>query len=284
MSPKIKLVALDLDGTLFTDTLEITEENQRAIRTATDAGVHIIISTGRPYVGLPIEKLTKLGIRYAITANGGGIYRIPERKCVYSNCMPPEVIVPIIRKLQTFDIQYDAYIEGGRFRESNRQHIIDKLTHFPDATRIFVKNNAMFVEDLAAYIEKQNASAEKMTINFYPLTDGTYKDRNAVWEYLSSNPQVTALCGGYMNIEYTMAGTTKAIGLAHLADILGIPMECTMAIGDTQNDADIVQAAAIGVAMGNAANDLKNIADFITKSNNESGVAYAINKFVFHTK
>lgn len=281
MTPEIKLVALDMDGTLFTDKLEITAENQRAIRAAVEAGVHVIISTGRPYVGLPIEQLADLGIRYAITSNGGGVYSIPKKECVFCNCMSPEVIVPIIRKLQTFDIQYDAFIGGNRFRESNRQHIIDALTQFPEATRKFVKNNAMFVDDLAAYIEVLNQDVEKMTINFYPLADGTYKDRDATWEYLSANPQITALCGGYKNIEYTMAGTTKAVGLEYLADMLDVPMACTMAVGDTQNDADIMQAAAIGVAMGNASNDIKSIADFITKSNNDSGVAYVIDKFVF---
>lgn len=281
MSEKIKLVALDMDGTLFNDKLEITEENQRAIRAAIESGTHVIISTGRPYVALPIEKLTDLGIRYVITSNGGGVYRIPEKECVYSSCMPPEVIVPIIRHLQTKDIQYDAFISGNRYRESDRQHLVERMTQFPEATRQMVKTNATFVDDLAAFIEERGLDVEKMTINFYPLPDGTYKGRDDVWSYLSANPQITALCGGYMNVEYTMAGTTKAMGLRFLADLLDVPMECTMACGDTQNDADIMQAAAIGVAMGNASDDIKAIADFVTKSNNDSGVAYAIDKFVF---
>lgn len=281
MSAKIKLVALDMDGTLFNDKLEITEENQRAIRAAIESGTHVIISTGRPYVALPIEKLTDLGIRYVITSNGGGVYRIPEKECVYSSCMPPEVIVPIIRHLQTKDIQYDAFISGNRYRESDRQHLVERMTQFPEATRQMVKTNATFVDDLAAFIEERSLDVEKMTINFYPLPDGTYKDRDDVWSYLSANPQITALCGGYMNVEYTMAGTTKAMGLRFLADMLDVPMECTMACGDTQNDADIMQAAAIGVAMGNASDDIKAIAVFVTKSNNDSGVAYAIDKFVF---
>ena len=281
MSAKIKLVALDMDGTLFNDKLEITEENQRAIRAAIESGTHVIISTGRPYVALPIEKLTDLGIRYVITSNGGGVYRIPEKECVYSSCMPPEVIVPIIRHLQTKDIQYDAFISGNRFRESDRQHLVERMTQFPEATRQMVKTNATFVDDLAAFIEERGLDVEKMTINFYPLPDSTYKDRDDVWSYLSANPQITALCGGYMNVEYTMAGTTKAMGLRFLADLLDVPMECTMAVGDTANDADIMQAAAIGVAMGNASNDIIGIADFVTKSNNDSGVAYAIDKFVF---
>jgi len=278
---QIKLVALDLDGTLFNDKLEITDENKRAIRAAVDAGTHVIISTGRPYVAMPIDKIAELGIRYAITSNGGGIYRLPEKECVFSRCMPPEVIVPIIRHLQTKEIQYDAFIGGIRYRESNRQYIVDRLTQFPEATRQLVRTNATFVDDLADFIETRGLDVEKMTINFYPLPDGTYKDRDDVWKYLSATPQITALCGGYMNMEYTLAGTTKAMGLRFLADMLGVPMESTMAVGDTQNDADIMQAAAIGVAMGNASNDIKAIADFVTKSNNDSGVGYAIDKFVF---
>ena len=270
-----------MDGTLFNDKLEITEENQKMIKAAVDAGVCVIISTGRPYVGLPVDDLAALGIRYAITSNGGGIYRLPEKECVFASCMPPEVIAPIIRYLQTKEIQYDAFISGNRYREPNRQHIIERLTQFPNATRSFVKHNAIFVDDLADFIEGRGLDVEKMTINFYPLPDGSDKDREDVWNYLSANPQVTALSGGYMNIEYTMSGTTKAMGLRFLADMLGIPMECTMACGDTQNDADIMQAAAIGVAMGNAPDDIKAIADFVTKSNNDSGVAYAIEKFVF---
>ena len=281
MSESIRLVALDLDGTLFNDNLEITEENQNAIRAAIASGTHVIISTGRPYVALPVDKLTELGIQYAITSNGGAIYRMPEKECVYSCCMTPDVIVPIIRHLQTKDIQYDAFIGGNRYRESSRHNIVDRLTQFPEATRKLVKTNAMFVDDLADFIEVLNLDVEKMTINFYPLLDGTYKDRADVWNYLSANPQITALCGGYKNIEYTKAGTTKAMGLRFLADLLDVPMECTMAVGDTANDADIVQAAAIGVAMGNASNDIKGIADFVTKSNLDSGVAYAIDKFVF---
>ena len=284
MSAQIKLVALDLDGTLFNDKLEITEENRRAIRAAIEAGTHVIISTGRPYVAMPIDKIADLGIRYAITSNGGAIYRLPEKECVFSRCMPPEVIVPVIRHLQTKEIQYDAFIGGIRYRESNRQYIVDRLTQFPEATRQLVKTNATFVDDLAEFIESRELDVEKMTINFYPLPDGTYKDRDDVWKYLSANPQITALCGGYMNMEYTMAGTTKAMGLRFLADMLHVPMECTMAVGDTQNDADIMQAAAIGVAMGNASDDIKAIADFVSKSNNESGVAYALDKFVFGTE
>lgn len=279
--PKIKLIALDMDGTLFNNRLEITEENKKQIKAAIASGVHVIISTGRPYVALPVEELAELGIRYAITSNGAGIYRLPEKECVFSNCMPEELVISIIRYLQTKDIQYDAFIDGNRYREIDRQPIVDRLLQFPEATRAFVKSNAAFVDDLADFISERHLNVQKMTINFYPLPDGSFCDREDVWNYLTSNPQVTASCGGYKNIEFTLSGTTKAVGLKFLADFLEVPMEETMACGDSLNDMDIMQAAAIGVAMENADENVKAIADFVTKNNNESGVAYAIEKFVF---
>ena len=281
MTERIKLVALDMDGTLFTDKLEITEENKQAIKAALSDGVHVIISTGRPYCGLPLDAFRALGIRYALTSNGAGIYDITNDTCIFERCMPVELATSIIRYLQTKDIHYDAFIDGKRYRESSRQEIVDHLTQFPEATRAFVKSNALFVDDLAAFIEEKQLHMQKMTINFRPMPDGTYKDRDEVWNYFKTRPEVTALCGGYMNVEYTLAGTTKALGLRFLADYLNVPMEETMACGDSQNDADIMQAAAIGVAMGNASNDIKAIADFISKTNNDNGVAHAINKFVY---
>ena len=281
MTTDIKLVALDMDGTLYTDKLEITEENKAAIKKALDAGVHIVISTGRPYCGLPLDIFKELGIRYAITTNGCGIYDITEDTCIYDNCMSPEIVVPIVRYLQTKDIHYDAFINGKRYRESNKQHIVEHLTQFPVATRTFVKNNAIFVDDLADFITEQQLSTQKMTINFIPLPDGTFRNREEVWQNLSARTDIAVSCGGYHNVEYTLAGTSKAMGLRFLANYLKVPMEATMACGDSQNDADIMQAAAIGVAMANASNDIKAIADFVSKSNNESGVAYAIEKFVF---
>lgn len=276
----IRLVALDMDGTLFNNKLEITPKTQETIRAAVAAGVHIVISTGRPYIGLPVDSLTELGIRYAITANGSAIYRLPEKECIFSNCMRPETVAPIIRYLQTKDIQYDAFIGGNRYSEEHGQNIIDRLTQMPAATRSYIKTSGILTDNLADFILERELEIQKMTLNFYPLSDGSYKDRSEVWKYLKTNPQVTVLSGGYQNVEFTKAGTTKAMGLRFLADMFHITIKETMAVGDSQNDMDILQAAGIGIAMENAADEVKKIADFVTRSNLKDGVAYAIEKFV----
>lgn len=276
---KIKFVALDIDGTLFNNNSEIGEKDQQTIKAATDAGVHVVISTGRPYIGVPVDLLSSLGVKYAITSNGAGVYRIPEKECIYSSCMEPALVCPIIRELQKKDIHFDAFIGGNRYGQKSMQPIIDRLG-MPLSVREYVKTTSIVTDDLADFIEERQLEVQKITLNFYPLPDGSFKDREETFSLLSSYPQITLLSGGYHNLEFTKAGTTKAMGLRFLANLLGITMEETMACGDSQNDLDILNAAEMSVAMGNAKEEVKKIADFVTLTNEECGVGYAIRKFV----
>lgn len=103
-----------------------------------------------------------------------------------------------------------------------------------------------------------------MTLNFYPAADGTLIDRETVRKFLVSNPSITTVCGGYNNLEFTRADANKGVGLRKLAEILGVNPDATMAIGDTENDLAIIEAAGIGVAMGNATDAVKARADYVT--------------------
>lgn len=278
MKKDIKLIALDMDGTLFNQESQISSENQRVIRTASESGIEVAISTGRPYVGLPVPLLSSIGIRYAITANGAAIYRLPNKECIYSNCMNPSLICPIIEELQKKDIHMDAFIEGNSYSQLSCKPLIDHLS-MPASIREYIKSTRTFTDDLAVFVREKNLPVQKMTLNFYPLADGTFKNRESVKELLSGHPEISFLSGGYNNLEFTRAGTTKGVGLLYLCKLLGLSVEQTMACGDTENDMDIIKTAGIGVAMSNATDEIKHIADFITLSNNESGVAYAIQQF-----
>lgn len=279
MQKNIRLLALDMDGTLFNHDSEISQTDMDAIRGITAGGVTVTISTGRPYCGLPAALLYELGIQYAITANGAAIYRLPDKKCLYKSCMEPQLVCPIIEELQKKDIHMDAFIEGDGYSERSCESKIDLLA-IPESIRSYIKTTRSFTDDLAAYIRKWDYDVQKMTLNFYPLADGSFKSREEVKALLASHPEVTFLSGGYHNLEFTKAGTTKGMGLRFLCDDLGIDLSETMACGDTQNDIDILKTAAVGVAMGNARDDVKEIADYITSTNDESGVAAAIRRFI----
>ena len=275
----IQLVALDLDGTLFNNQSVISQENLKTIRTITDAGVHVVISTGRPFNGVPFAQLEGTGIDYAITANGSGIYRISTGECLFDDSMPEELILPILDFLLKKDINIDAFIAGKGVSPTKCRETALKLS-VPDSIKAYIVDTRFRVDDLTDYIHSNHLQVQKMTLNFLREPDGTLKHREEVRAFLEGNPQVTCVCGGYNNLEFTRADVNKGAGLLKLADALGVVPCNTMAIGDTENDISIIDAAGIGVAMGNATPDVKEAADYITCSNEEDGVAAAIRHFL----
>ena len=275
----IRLVALDLDGTLFNNQSKISDKNRAALQAATGRGIHIVISTGRPYSGLPLEQLAGTGIRYAITTNGAAIYEIPTRTCIYEDAMVPSLALPVIRYLLTKDIHMDAFIDGNAYSPLSCLPAAQKL-NMPPSIKKYILETRTRLDDFTGYIEESGRSIQKMTLNFYPDESGTLVDRENVKDYLMSIPDIECVSGGYNNLEFTKRGIDKGIGLKKLAGYLGISPDETLAIGDSGNDASIIQAAGIGIAMGNATEDIKAIADDITLSIEEDGVAAALYKYL----
>ena len=275
----IKLVALDLDGTLFDNSSRISERNLTAIRSITDKGIHVVISTGRPFEGIPFDQIKGTGINYAITANGSGIYEISTGKCLYENAMDEELVTPILNFLLTRDIHMDAFIGGKGYTPVQCVETAQKLT-VPSSIKNYIITTRTRLDNILQFIHENQLKVQKMTLNFYPAADGTLIDRETVHKFLVSNPSITTVCGGYNNLEFTRADANKGVGLRKLAEILGVNPDATMAIGDTENDLAIIEAAGIGVAMGNATDAVKARADYVTTTNTKNGVAAAIEHFI----
>ena len=275
----IKLVALDLDGTLFDNSSRISERNLTAIRSITDKGIHVVISTGRPFEGIPFDQIKGTGINYAITANGSGIYEISTGKCLYENAMDEELVTPILNFLLTRDIHMDAFIGGKGYTPIQCVETAQKLT-VPSSIKNYIITTRTRLDNILQFIHENQLKVQKMTLNFYPAADGTLIDRETVRKFLVSNPSITTVCGGYNNLEFTRADANKGVGLRKLAEILGVNPDATMAIGDTENDLAIIEAAGIGVAMGNATDAVKARADYVTTTNTKDRVAAAIEHFI----
>lgn len=274
----VKLIALDLDGTLFNSQSQISAHNIDTIKKANEAGATVVISTGRPYSGLPFEQLKGSGIRFAITTNGSAIYEIESGKCLFEEAMDEDIILPILDFLLTKDIHMDAFIGGKGYTPVQCVAAGQKLAN-PPALKHYILNTRVRVDNLPLFIHENQLKVQKMTLNFYPEGD-VFKDREEVRKYLKSNPAVTTVSGGYNNLEFTRADVNKGVGLQKMAQLLDIPVAQTMAVGDTENDLAIIRAAGVGVAMGNATAAVKSAADYITTSNDEDGVAAAIAHFL----
>ena len=225
--PDIRLIALDLDGTLFDNNSRISARNIKTIQKALKNGVHVVISTGRPFAGLPFEQLKDTGIRYAITANGSAIYEIPTGKCLAEEAMDEELILPILDYLLTKDIHMDAFIGGNGYTPVQCVPAGEKLT-VPTSLKHYILNTRIRVDNLPKYIQENQLKVQKMTLNFHPEENGVFKDREEVKRFLEKNPRVSCVCGGYNNLEFTRADVNKGTALLTLSDILGVNRHKTL--------------------------------------------------------
>lgn len=273
-----QLIALDLDGTLFNNQCLVTPACREALQEAAEQGIRVVVSTGRPMCGIPLDKLEDTGIRYAITTNGAGIYDLKTQTPLFVSEMTSRQAEPILRFLETCDIHMDAFINGSAF--SRRDLSIAMKLELPEATRRYILDTRIRIDGLTDYIVNNDIPIQKITLNFEPLGNGIYKDRDRVKKFLEKQPDIDVVCGGYHNLEFTKAGISKGSGLKELARILSIPMEQTMAAGDSENDLSILHAAAVGIAMENASPDVKEAADWITASNEEEGITKLFREWV----
>ena len=275
-----KIIALDLDGTLFSGTGEVTPFTREQIRIAADKGITIVISTGRPFTGLPFEVAQELDIKYAITANGAGIYRIADKTCLKEDAIAPQDAAELCRLLNQKHLHLDGFIHGDVYTKSSSFHIIRHSRILPESVKNYILTTRNQVTDLAAFLTEHNLPLQKATLTFEQEADGVLIDREETKELLSRHPEVSVVCGGYQNLEFTKAGVTKGTGLRFLCDYLKIPIEASMACGDSENDLDILNAAGYSVAMENADESIRAICDDVTASNNQDGVGKAIAKLI----
>lgn len=251
MNDKIQLIALDLDGTLYNANGQISDKNREVLKHAIDRGITVVISTGRPYVGLPLSDLKEIGIDYAITANGAGIYRVADKSCLSENAISPEDGAALLRTLYRYPLHLDAFINGDAYTQASTRELIDRL-QISESLRAYIRDTRIVVDDLADYVSSNRLGIQKLTLNFIPDGNGGLCAREDITSILRDRPEYHYVSGGFRNIEVNKSGVSKAKGLRFLCETLHIPLSRTMACGDSENDLDIVSLAGIGVAMANA--------------------------------
>ena len=280
---KIKLLALDVDGTLFDNTGHIPEQNIKAIKKAQEAGVTVVVASGRDYDGVPHDQLEEVAMPYLITTNGAAVYRTADRTCLDEHCLPAEKLLSIFEYILDREVYMTVFIDGHNYTPVQVYDYVWRLGLPEHIVGHFLEGRHE-LPDLLAYAKSGNAKIQKVTLNFIPASDGTFLHRDEIWDMLTACPASCVVDGGFHNIEFTAANVNKGLGLHFLAKELGISMEETMAVGDSGNDAEMLKAAGLGVAMGNASKAIKDISDVVTLTNEECGVAHAIETYILNAE
>lgn len=278
MKKEIRIIALDMDGTLLDSQKRISLRNEAALRRCLESGVHIVPTTGRTWDGVPEELCALPGVRYAITTNGAIVLDTQEHKIIRERKLSNKLALELLELAESFHAMYDPYINGrgyteSRFIEHMEEYGLSKLI------QSLVKKTRNVVTDIHRYVKESGLPVEKINFFFNDM-----EEREKARGILAKRGDIVLSSSLENNLEINALGATKGDGLLALADYLGFEHSQTMACGDGENDFSMIRQAGIGVVMANGEEKLKEIADFVTLSNDEDGVAAAIQRFVFHNQ
>lgn len=274
MSSEFRLAAADMDGTLLNHERKITKRTKEAIKQAIKQGVYFVPATGRAVNALPPELKSIEGVRYGIFSNGGTVYDLEEEKAIYTNHFDPQRALELIDQLRQFDLMISVSQGGQSYGERVPMEHLDYF-ELDENTREIVKGSRKIVEKIEDYIKENKRTIEKMTLIFR-----TMEERANVWSWLSRFTDIQYSSSLPKNIEISKKGCNKGSGLVHLAEILGISKEEIIVFGDADNDKEMFQQAGYSVAMENGLESMKKMADYVTVSNREDGVAKAIETLI----
>ena len=273
MQPKIRLIAVDLDGTLMNRKKEITPRTRAVIKEATKAGILVMPATGRPVTGFPDVLKAIPDCRYALTSNGALVYDLQEKRPIYEDLISVENTLTILDFTKQYDLMVDIYVHGNGYSEKRN---LANLAHFSFAEGMqeYVLRTRIPVDDIREFAVRENVPVEKLVLLFHDV--GLKPEMERI---LQQFPFIRTTDAVPNNLELNNSTANKGDSLLRFGAQLGIAREEIMAIGDGRNDRDMIVAAGLGVAMANACDVLKEAADVETLSNDEDGVAAAIEKY-----
>lgn len=274
MEQKIKMIGLDLDGTLLNEKKELLPYTKEVLRRALDKGVVVLTATGRPWMGIPEELRKFPGIRYALTSNGARILDIREGTVLIEQLLSRESAKKALEICGKYDTLQEVYYDGQGYASADKMAHVEKYHHNPNMWE-YLRTTRIPVQDIFRLVDEEERELDKVQALFADMNE-----RRLAWDELSRVDGLELVGSLGYNIEVNAAGVNKGTGLVELGKLLGIKREEIMACGDGDNDTVMLREVGFGVAMANAEDQVKAAADYITDSNDNEGAAKAIEKFV----
>lgn len=264
-----KLIAIDVDDTLLNDDIVVTEGTKKALERAIEAGVTVTLATGRMYASArKIADQINLNVPI-ITYQGALVKTLLDGEVLYERIVPIDAARKVLDYARAHQLHLQLYVDDVLYgtEDNARIQAYSKLTNIP----------YVIEPDFEKLIHKPN---HKMLM----IDEPEVLDQHLIvlQEMFGDELHITKSKAHYLEIMHKEG--TKGHALEYLAQHIGCTLEQTIAIGDAWNDREMIKVAGLGVAMGNAVPMLKEIADYVTLSNNDEGVRHVIEKFIFNEK
>lgn len=263
-----KLIAVDMDGTLLREDKTISEETIKAINRAKAKGIKVVLATGRPLEGIEryLEELNLVCKEdYVLTYNGAIVQNTLTKEVISKNLIKGSDLKELYKLSKELKVNIHAFDKGGC--------ITPVMSKYTDLEGTINKINVSLV-DFNTVKEDEDIIKIMMVEEPEKLQEAIAKLPKKLYD------KYTIVRSAPYFLEFLNKQSNKGEGVRMLAQYLGIKQEEVICIGDAGNDVHMIKYAGLGVAMGNAFEEVKEIADFITKTNEEDGVAHVINKFI----
>lgn len=266
---KTKAIFVDIDGTLTNSKKEVTKENAEAIKKAVEKGIFVIICSGRNF-SYAVEKSKKANAsNIVIVSNGAQIYDYSKQHSIYEENMDKKVVKKLVNELRKEGVEFILNTSNTRF---GSRGLVRKMD-----------DDELFFDEVDDVGEEQIVQLV-IEVDNYKTMDKAVK---TVEQY--ETLQILSLTKAYLEKDFSVKhfyadvntkGINKGKGIKKFLELYNIKKEEVVCFGDYINDNKMFDECGYKVAMKNASNELKEKADYITLSNDESGVAYFINKFI----
>lgn len=267
-----QLIAFDMDGTLLDTNKRVLPSTTEAISDATAAGKVVAICTGRCPKMVEVASADFADVRYAICCNGTIVYDLSEQRILEEHPMPDDVVARCYDALEGEDVMAEAFSGRGVFFQ--RSFIERVATYNMGPYKELYRATATLVDDIAATFHDPSITIPKFIFHFRdPEARERMIERAADLPVEMAKAEISSL-------EFTARGTDKGTGLLALANLLGIPREQTISVGDSYNDLPMIHAAGLGVAMGNSREAVLAAAGVTVADNDSGGCAEAIRRYL----
>lgn len=264
-----KMVILDLDDTLLLDNGKISEGNKKALKLVQEKGIKVVLVSGRPTFAiknianeLEIEKYGG----YVLAYNGSIIIDYKTKEILYETYLTKEQLM----ELYDLAIKHENYIHT---------YDGDEILTCYDNPYTYIESEITgmkikMCDDFVAYLPDKCVKAIMLQAPDH------LKETEEMLKPRIKDKMTMAITKPYF-LEFTHKDVDKSKSIVRLCEKLAIDLKDTIAIGDSYNDLSMIKIAGVGIAMGNAVEEVKKLADYITDSNENDGVAKAIEKYIF---
>ncbi|MBA4602279.1 Cof-type HAD-IIB family hydrolase [Thermoactinomyces mirandus] len=282
----IQLIATDMDGTLLDREGKISEQNRKALRLVQERGILVVIATGRSYHGA-MDLLRDSGLHVPLIYLNGACIRSEKDELMKGITLEPDAVRRMHEAFQEIEIYHELYTGDGIY--CNR----DGYNYLKIEIDRIISTNPTIQPELARHVANRKYRTSRITEKHYEdiaedpgasvykvLAFSTIDEKlKQARQKAKSFSGIVVTSSARHNIELNHPDAQKGLALEYLAQKYGISMKQTMVIGDNFNDLSMMKKAGLSIAMGNAEEYVKKACRYVTRSNDEHGVAYAISRW-----